>query len=361
MTTVVKHLSTIKYQILFFSTELEITSDACEIGSPSTLSVNPANPNYTYEWSTGETSPTISAYPGILYTVTVTDANGCTKFLKTNEIPEFVPTEAQITGPTELCENTSSQLSSLFGNQWSYSWYNSNNGQITSINGPGTYSVTVTNDENWCTAVDEIEINTTPPVPPTFNAPPSVCPNSISPLSIINSSLYTSILWSNGLTTPSIPAEPNTAYKVTVTESNGCTSTADFTVGEYFVLDPVIAMSPYICVGQQTLEAQAVPPAGNIGETTPTIPINQPGDHALTVTDANGCTASTIQSVEPAQVYLLLRRHVAAEPKQLPFRVAHFKLMPGQQEMTPRTFKLHKQVPILSQFPIHKVAQRLLM
>jgi len=32
---------------------------------------------YTYDWSSGQTTPSISGLPGGIYVVSVTDANGC--------------------------------------------------------------------------------------------------------------------------------------------------------------------------------------------------------------------------------------------------------------------------------------------
>ncbi|MEM1358224.1 MAG: SprB repeat-containing protein, partial [Bacteroidota bacterium] len=63
--------------------EVEITGDEllCGAGTTGTLTASPVNgpvDQYTYEWSTGATSPIITNVSAGEYTVTATDANGCT-------------------------------------------------------------------------------------------------------------------------------------------------------------------------------------------------------------------------------------------------------------------------------------------
>lgn len=64
-------------------------------------------PNYTYAWSDGETGPIASSLDPLTYTLTVTDANGCT-----------VTKDVTISGPAELVLSVDSVLSNqCFGDQ----------------------------------------------------------------------------------------------------------------------------------------------------------------------------------------------------------------------------------------------------
>ena len=144
----------------------------CQGGSV-TLSSNYLTGN---SWSNGTSNSTVLATTTSTYSITVTDANGCSAIGgPTNIVVNPLPAAAIITpnGPTTFCSGNSLSLSSSYpsGNIWSTG---SINNSIT-VTQTGTYSVTYT-DINGCasaaTSID-ITVNTTPTA--TFNAPASFC------------------------------------------------------------------------------------------------------------------------------------------------------------------------------------------
>ncbi len=124
-----------------------------------TANANGGTTDYSYAWSSGESTSSITVSPTATttYTVTVTDANNCTVVASKNIVVNTELT-VSISGDTEVqCfgDITASLTATANGGSmamgYTYAWSNSQSGQIISTLGAGNYSVTVT-DGNSCTA-----------------------------------------------------------------------------------------------------------------------------------------------------------------------------------------------------------------
>lgn len=117
------------------------------------------NEPFSYLWSVGNISPQIEpAQDSIIYSVTVTDALGCTAESMINYM-----------APIDLCAQfnveinhidsiPSLETSIFFGTlPFSYNWSEGSTTSFIFITPPGTFSVTVT-DANGCTTEDEITL-----------------------------------------------------------------------------------------------------------------------------------------------------------------------------------------------------------
>ena len=102
-----------------------------------------------YLWSTGVNTSTLNTNASGTFTVTVTDANGCTG--QDNHTVNFYssPTPS-ISGNLQICAGNTSALSSV-GSYSQYLWNNGNNSSSIIVNTSGAYTLTVT-DINNCTA-----------------------------------------------------------------------------------------------------------------------------------------------------------------------------------------------------------------
>ncbi len=173
-----------------------------------------------YLWSTGATTQKIYVSSAGIYSVNVTNSNGC----KGSSLPFSLTVQlapiATITssGGTKVCPNDSLLLSSSTAT--SYLW---STGAVTpNIKVPaGNYSVTVYN-MNGCSAKSTAFIITNYTV-----TPPSLTPNGA--VSIVqgdsvqlSASGATSYTWSNGKIGASIYVSVAGNYFVTATNSNGC-------------------------------------------------------------------------------------------------------------------------------------------
>ncbi|NBV91834.1 MAG: hypothetical protein EBR91_06685, partial [Flavobacteriia bacterium] len=131
----------------------------------------------SYSWNNG-VSNGVAFVPNATttYTVTGTNANGCTN---TDQVTVTVSPNPTLSGNTVICPNTTSQLAANANPAASNAWTSSNTaiatisntGLVTAVSF-GTSTITFTNN-NGCTATTTI--NVTNPIAPTFNPISAVC------------------------------------------------------------------------------------------------------------------------------------------------------------------------------------------
>lgn len=207
------------------------------------INVNPAGgtPGYTYSWTPSEgTNATISNLGAGSYTVTVTDAHGCTK---TNSTSLSQPSQIKLVSPTYFSQ---SNVTCFGGNNgiirvnptggtpgYTYSWTPSEGTNPTISNlTAGSYTVTVT-DANFCTATKSTII--AQPTQILIGAPQHetqvnpTCANGHNGIIRMNPAGGTppySYTWSPNVgTTATVSNLSAGNYNVTVTDANGCTRT----------------------------------------------------------------------------------------------------------------------------------------
>jgi hypothetical protein len=291
------------------------TANDGTICSGSTISLT-ATGGASYNWTrpTGITSTTnpqsftnASTTIAGLYTVTVTDAAGCTASTTTS-VTVYSSPVVSIAGYTAaVCAGTPITLTtSVAGGSVTYLWSNegaatANYTPNTSVAGTTTYTVTVTN-ANGCTktATKTVVVNALPTAAIAGN--PSVCAGGTTTITASGGGTY---LWSNGATSADITVSAGT-YTVTVTNS-GCTATASKTVTTTPPPTATITGSNSVCQNTPTTftasggtnytwsngvnSLSMSPPTTAVGTTT----------YTVTVTNANGCTntAFTMLTTSP--------------------------------------------------------------
>ncbi|HMT30053.1 MAG TPA: SprB repeat-containing protein, partial [Bacteroidia bacterium] len=206
-----------------------------------TLSISGGTSPYSYNWSNGQSTQNLSGVTSGTYTVTATDANGCTTVHS-----------ATVTQPVAALNSSigSSQNINCFGGNngninlnvsggtspYTYVW---SNGQLTQdLSGlsSGTFTVTVT-DANGCTS----SLNT------TLTQPVAALSSSLSitqnvncfggnngaiDISVSGGTAPYSYNWSSGQSTQDISGLASGNYTVTITDANGCTSQKNGTVSQ---------------------------------------------------------------------------------------------------------------------------------
>jgi hypothetical protein len=282
------------------------------IGS-ATIGVKGGTGAYTYSWSPGgyTTAFVTGLAPGT-YTVTVTDASGCPA------IPS--PIIISIVHPPALgasiasrvivqCEEygyITAQTPSGGTPPYTYSWApnGGTNMQTVTTLTAGTYTLTVT-DSNGCSATAAESIT----YPPMLTATPNLISEatcygeddgkaSVTPIG--GNQPYTYSWFPAGGTNATAESLSAGTYIVTVTDSNGCTATADVTItqapGMVITTDSVDVSIFGGCVGEAavTVVSGGVPPYTYLwspgGQTTDTIKGQCEGAYCCTVTGANGCS-----------------------------------------------------------------------
>jgi hypothetical protein len=286
------------------------------------LNVSGGTPGFTYAWSDGPTTQNRSSLPAGSYTVTVTDANTCT-----------ATTSATVTQPNAAFAATPSVTNvPCFGEAagainlavsggtpaYTYLWNDGATTQNRTSLNAGTYAVTVT-DANNCT-LPVTNITVTQPASALSlsstqtNATCGASAGSITVTATGGTGAYT-YDWSGTPTgdgTPTISGLSGGTYAVTVTDANGCTEVLSATIIQGSNL--LLSITPI----NPTCPPGANPPVNSDGAIDLTVtggstpytfawttsdgsglnPTAEDqtgltaGTYNVTVTDANGCTAT---------------------------------------------------------------------
>jgi len=192
-------------------------------GASATLTSSPAA---SYLWNNGSTNASINVTSAGNYTVTVTDANGCSATSAPIAIAVSNNPVVSIAaaGPTSFCQGQSVVLNTNT-NGSTYAWSNGQTTPSITANTSGVYFVTVTNAAGCSSVSNEITVNAQASFTPTISAvsPTTVCQGAFATLVASPGSSY---VWSNGATTQGVNVGVNGPISVTVTNSQGCTGTS---------------------------------------------------------------------------------------------------------------------------------------
>jgi len=286
---------------------------------------------YTYLWSNGATSQTITSLPAGTYNVTVTDDHGCT-------------TSASVTVTAAEAFNPSASVTDV-------SCFNGSNGKITvtnvnatapfsySINGidfrtintfdslpAGTYTITV-RDAFGCTGFVEKVITQPTQLLVSEGPVQRTCigsnTGSISLLVSGGSPSY-SYLWtgpgSYSSTQPSVSGLAAGNYYVIVTDSKGCTASLPVTVLSFPATTVNVNVTNVACRGDANGSIDLTVSGGagsgfnylwNNGATTQDRFNLLAGTYNVTITDiGSGCTVTASYKVEQAGTTLKLNNPV---------------------------------------------------
>lgn len=255
----------------------------------SSTTLNAGGGFSSYSWSTGASSQTISVNSAGVYTVTVTDGNGCegigsvTTYLAT-------PPSPTITGGTGFCPGESVMLDAGAGYS-TYSWSGGQSSQTITVNTANTYSVTVS-DSNGCTGSDSQIVEAfVPPTPPIISGGLTFCDGNTTVLDAGTG--LASYIWSTGETTNSIVVNTVGTFSVTVTDNNGCTGSDMVTTSQDGALPaipgPVTGPSMGLC-GATGL-VYSIDPVPNTTHYVWTVP------EGMTITSGQGTTSITVDAI----------------------------------------------------------------
>jgi hypothetical protein len=254
--------------------------------------------------------------PGTNYTFTVTNNDGCTSVVSAsvtiNTVPgaPAAPTAGTVTQPTCAVPTGTIEVASPLGAQYTYSIDGSTFQAGTTFNGlaPGAYTITVLDNTSGCSSVSASTVT----IDPVANAPVATLVSSTSVTCNGDSDGALEISTSGGTAPYNITWNPNVgnstsvdnlaagSYTVNITDDNGCSTSATFTVGSPNALLVNGTSTNVLCGIADGTITTAV--AGGTapytyawtpnGETTTSLSELAAGTYSVQVTDDNGCTAS---------------------------------------------------------------------
>ncbi len=280
------------------------------IGDAS-VSISGGTPPYTYLWTNSATTSSITGLCAGNYTVTVTDAGGCS-LTQSFVITEPPALTLSVNATSPLCNTGTGSASATPGGgtaPYTYLWSNAQTGQNATGLTNGTYTVTIT-DANGCTATATAAITVPSGISQLTTATNALCNGGTGTATSVPSGgtppyTYT---WNNGQTTQTATGLPAGTYTVVITDANGCTSTDTITVTQPLAISISNASTPSACNGNTgTATATATNAVGVMtyvwspgGQTTQTATGLGTGTYTVTVTDANGCTQTGTVTVNQA-------------------------------------------------------------
>lgn len=271
--------------------------------------------NYiSYQWSSSTSTYSgnpLSVNTAGIYTVTVTDDEGCTgtdQVEVKSQANLFVSIQAV---PTVICNNQPVNLEAIANGGQSpfiYNWQTpagpATGGMIPASVG-GVYQVSVT-DNNGCIGTTSLNLKAAVPMQLALNPPnPTFCIGGdvTITLDIQGGDAPFKYNWNTpgGIFTgyPLVANAASTNYAVTVTDANDCTVIQTFEVKSGSSLSVKIQPdTSTICMGNAA-QFSVTPVTNNIVWTTPqgtfntpNIQLNQTGKVIVTVQDNSGCTGS---------------------------------------------------------------------
>jgi hypothetical protein len=278
----------------------------------------------SYQWS-GPSSFTANSEAPVInnvtaanagtYTVTVTDASGCSA-TATVAVTVSTPPTATTVVTTASCgaSNGTVALTPAGGTSpYTYLWSNGATTQNLSSLSAAGYTVTVT-DNNGCKAVTTANVGNTSAQTITLTPTNVACFGGSTGQIVSSVSGGTApftYFWSTGATTANLTSVGLGGYSVTVTGANGCDAVASATLIQPNELAVNSAVTQVYCIGGATGAINLTVTGGTTpytynwggGITTEDRTGLSAGTYNVTITDANTCsitrTITIIQPVSP--------------------------------------------------------------
>ncbi len=271
------------------------------------LSIYGGTPPYQTLWSNGTTQEDLINVGTGAYSVTITDANGCS-FTQTRSLGSF-----EVTIQYSAFQCLANLDLSVNGGTAPYTYLWSNGATTedqTGLTG-GTYIVTVT-DALGCSAIRSISFIQPAQVSAYITTNTSACSGGLTAHIVGGGPSGADYAWSTGLNSQFLTNVPAGTYTVTVTSSYSCTASASITVNQPITnaqIGAQISTSPIYCYGDSTgsivLDSAAFAPplsfVWSTGATTRGLYNLPAGTYTATITDANGCSRISTRTLTQPQ------------------------------------------------------------
>ena len=301
------------------------------------LSVSGGTSPYTYLWSDGATTQNRTGLSAGTYSVTVRDANNCTRELSGITINSLSATTIALQSSNISCfggGNGSIQLTATGVSPFNIAWTGPSSGnpagnEITVSGGSftipslvaGTYTLTVT-DGNGCVSTRSRTLTSPAALTATATGGDFLCFGDGGAVNLTVSggtSPYTYSWTRSGggfsASTQNLTGLTADTYNVIITDANGCTASGSAVVsGPGSALSAsVLSTTDVACSGGSTGAINLTTSGGTSpytylwsnGATTASLTGLSAGAYSVRVTDANGCIVTTSTSITQPPVLSL--------------------------------------------------------
>ena len=283
-----------------------ITDPTCGLCDGSiTVIPSGGTPPYTYNWSNGQTTATVNNICAGVYTVAITDANGCVSNINIPVNNSSGPNSETIVITNASCNGICDGAATVtpIGGVPPYTYLWVPGGQTTnSVNGlcAGNYFVQMM-DSNGCIRTTPITITEPAQIltnQMVVNATCGMCDGSITLAPSGGVAPYTYAWLPGGQTTSNLINLCAGVYTVTITDANGCVQTYAIPISNPNAPLATFSTKDVSCGGSCDGTARVIPVGGvppytylwSNGATTDSISSLCPGTYSVTITDASGCS-----------------------------------------------------------------------
>ena len=287
----------------------------------ATASASGGTGGLTYQWNTGQITPTVCNFLAGVHTVSVTDGQGCVASTNITITQPPVLT-VSITPSNPLCFGAinGSGSATAFGGtpSYTYAWTGGGGtGSTTTPIGAGSYAVNVT-DAKGCVTTASMTLVNPPAMVANITSTNVTCFNACNGIAVgtvtnnIGVVTYHWVGGSSPVTAQTVSSLCAGVFTLTATDQNSCTASAQVIITQPTQVTANIASTGSVtCNGGNNGFAQ-VTPGGGTGAYTYTWTgaaagssanaNNLPaGTYSVTVGDVNGCTATTQATIiQPA-------------------------------------------------------------
>ncbi|HZV68058.1 MAG TPA: gliding motility-associated C-terminal domain-containing protein [Saprospiraceae bacterium] len=280
-----------------------ITPETCGNANGSIdVTITPAG--YTQLWSNGSSNEDLQNITSGIYSIIVTSPVGCISldtFVVDNQNGNFTLSADTTMNTSCLLPNGSIDLTVAPAGTYSFLWSNGAISEDLQNLPPGQYQVSVTDLTN-CLSILLLTIDNntiSPAIAHTII--PATCSQNNGGISLsITPNAGNTFLWSNGTTNSDIQNVIPGNYSVTVTGSNGCTTTESFVIpnnNTVFTIDGMVNANTS-CIAFNGGIDLILTPAGNYsyawsnGNQTPNLQNVAPGNYSITVTNEFNCSST---------------------------------------------------------------------
>lgn len=224
---------------LMLAANATATPESAAGANDGTAQANPTGgvSGYTYLWSNDATTQSISGLAPGAYTVSVTDANGCLSIQTVNVNSFDCAISAQVSSTNVSCFGLSDGFATAvpLGGVAPYSYVWSNGASTSSVSqlAAGTYSVSIT-DDNDCPVVQTVIITEPQALAlAVVSVNNVICaddPSGVAEVAASGGTAGYQYSWSNNATGPVASGLVAGAYSVHATDANGCSQTASVNI-----------------------------------------------------------------------------------------------------------------------------------
>lgn len=289
-----------------------------------TASVTGGNGPYTYQWSNGANTAIATGLAAGSYTVTATDANGCTG--------TAAATVTQLQAPTVtltkidvscfgLSDGEASATVSSGATPYTFAWGGGLNGQAVTNLSAGNYTVTVT-DANNCSVTATVNIAQPSEINIGNSVSDATCGNADGSIntSVSGGSAPYTYLWGSGQVSSSLGSLVSGAYDLTVSDQNGCYADTTITVSNVGGPLATLSVTNNNCNGQSNGSITVNATSGiapysynwSNGANSAVLTNLSAGTYTVTITDAAGCIAVRSGTVNQPSLLQVQTYHVDA-------------------------------------------------